>query len=70
MKDEWVVVFAAAEVMATPEPDAAKRPPPPDDDEFDEVVEVTKLGSLQLKTIRFFMSLSPSFSSTIMTESQ
>ena len=46
MKDEWVVVFAAAEVMATPEPDEAATKPP-DDEEFDEVVEVTKLGSLQ-----------------------
>ena len=46
MKDEWVVVLAAAEVMATPEPDAATKRPP-DDEEFDEVVEVTKLGSLQ-----------------------
>ena len=56
MKDEWVVVFAAAEVMATPEPDAAKRP---DDDEFDEVVEVAKLGSLQIKKHSgFIMSLS------------
>ena len=50
MKDEWVVVFAAAgEVMATPEPDEAATKPP-DDEEFDEVVEVTKLGSLQEKS--------------------